>query len=108
MSAGGDRPGADSAAGSAADPVGLDELERRVHAAAARLRELSAENARLAGRVAELEAAAEEARQRSSGSEPAESEPAGAVAEWRREREEVRRRVEKLARRLSELLGDDA
>lgn len=82
-------------------PIGLDELERRVHAAARRLRELTEENERLAGRLAELEAAAEKAP-------PAAAEPAddSGAAAWRRERAEVRRRVDELARRLADLLGD--
>lgn len=84
-----------SAAGA---PLGLDQLEEKVQAAASRLRELAAENERLAARVAELEAAAPGA-----AAEPAE---APAAAEWRRERDEVRRRVEKLARRLAELLDE--
>lgn len=80
-------------------PLGLDRLEEKIHSAATRLRELAAENDRLAARVAELEAAA--------GSGAAEPAEAPAAAEWRRERDEVRRRVEKLARRLAELLGEE-
>lgn len=109
MSAGDERPEVDNGADSAADSVGLDQLEERIHAAADRLRELSADNVRLAARVTELEAAAAEAGEGDSGSKPAASGPAdAAAADWRREREEVRRRVEKLARRLADLLGDDA
>lgn len=82
-------------------PIGLDELEQRIHAAARRLRELAEENERLAARVAELEAPAGQAP-------PAAEEPAdeSGAAAWRRERAEVRRRVDKLARRLADLLGE--
>lgn len=79
-------------------PLGLDRLEEKVQAAAVRLRELTAENGRLTARIAELEAAADGA--------PAQPAEAPAAAEWRRERDEVRRRVEKLARRLAELLDE--
>lgn len=82
----------------AGDSLGLDRLEEKVQAAASRLAELAAENERLAARVAELEAAVPV-----PAAEPAE---APAAVEWRREREEVRRRVEKLARRLADLLGE--
>jgi DNA repair exonuclease SbcCD ATPase subunit len=81
-------------------PLGLDRLEEKVQAAAIRLRELAAENERLTARSAELEAAGD-----SGAAEPAE---APGAAEWRRERDEVRRRVEKLARRLADLLGESS
>lgn len=84
------------------EPIGLDELEKRVRAAARRLRSLAAENERLAARVAELEAGAKAARKAKAGSGQA-AEDDGA-AEWRRERTEVRRRVDRLARRLADLL----
>jgi chromosome segregation ATPase len=79
--------------------IGLDELEKRVHAAARRLRSLSEENERLAARVAELEAAAEKAP-------PAAAAKDRSAADWRRQRDDVRRRVDRLARRLAALLGD--
>jgi predicted RNase H-like nuclease (RuvC/YqgF family) len=70
----------------------LDALESRVREAAERLRDLGQENAALRDRIADLEtrlAAAE------GGS--------GAAGRWEAEREEIRRRVEGLTRRLEEL-----
>jgi len=75
----------------------LDDLETRVHDAAERLRELKDQNADLERRIAELEAklaAAPEA-------EPADS---SAASEWAAERDDIRRRVERLAATLEELL----
>ena len=71
----------------------LDGLERRVHAAAERIRALKAENATLASRVEELEGELEAAADR---------EDAG----WAEEREEIRRRVEALSRTLEGLLDE--
>lgn len=63
----------------------LDSLETRVRGAAERLRDLKEENAALKARVRELE-------EQTTGS-------------WAEEREEIRRRVEALTRRLEELAG---
>lgn len=70
----------------------LDTLEARVQQAADRIAELGEKNAELAARVAELER--ELAAARGAGD-----------ATWSREREQVRRRVEKLAGKLQALLG---
>jgi chromosome segregation ATPase len=67
------------------DIAWLDSLETRVRDAAERLRELKEENAALKARVRELE-------EQAAGS-------------WVEEREEIRRRVEALTRRLEELAG---
>jgi len=69
----------------------LQDLEERVHAASARLRELKAENETLRGKLAELE-------ERLATSSDAES--------WSEERDEIRQRVEKLVEHLSELLDE--
>lgn len=70
----------------------LDTLEARVQQAADRIAELGERNAELAARVAELER------------ELAAAHGAGDAA-WTRERDQVRRRVEKLAGKLQALLG---
>lgn len=70
----------------------LDTLEARVQQAADRLAELREHNAELAARVAELER--ELAGARGAGD-----------AAWARERDQIRRRVEKLAGRLETLIG---
>lgn len=75
----------------------LADLEQSVERAAGRLRELREENARLAARLAELEATAAE----SAGD--AGDDDSGAAA-WRRERKQVRARVESLAESLEKLL----
>jgi hypothetical protein len=86
----------------------LAELEARVGRAAEALRALAAENARLTARVAELEAAAGAAAAEAAAGAP-ETDGAGEDAEaWRRERAEVRRRVERLAERLESLLSPTA
>jgi chromosome segregation ATPase len=69
----------------------LDDLETRVHEAAARLQELKGRNGELESRVAELEA--------QLAASPA---PAG----WEGERDSIRRRVEKLASTLEDLLEE--
>jgi hypothetical protein len=69
----------------------LGELEARVHEAAARLRELKKENGDLERRVADLEAQAA---------------AAPGQADWEAERDDIRRRVEKLAASLEDLLED--
>lgn len=74
----------------------LDALEARVHEAAERLRELKEENADLERRNAELEA-----RLAAAGS-PA----SDAGGDWQSERDGIRRRVEKLAATLEELLEE--
>lgn len=101
----------------AADTGWLDALEERVHQAAERLRALGEDNARLGARAAELERelAAERAARATSASgtagtagpaaEPAAGAAAAADDDWRSERDEVKRRVEKLAERLGELLA---
>lgn len=68
----------------------LDVLEQRVKEAGDRLTELREQNAVLTARVAELERAT--------------SRSAGETA-WTREREQLRKRVEKLAARLETLLS---
>jgi len=70
----------------------LDTLEARVQQAADRIAELGEKNAELTARIAELERELTAAR------------GAGDAA-WGRERDQVRRRVEKLAGRLQALLG---
>lgn len=69
----------------------LDLLERRVNEAAERLAAAREESSVLRARVTELE-------QQLAAAGGADS------AAWQRERESLRKRVEKLARRLSELL----
>ena len=70
----------------------LDTLEKRVADAAGRLAELRDENAALRARVAELDG---ELAARRPDSESA----------WEKEREQIRKRVEKLATRLETLLA---
>lgn len=70
----------------------LDLLERRVAETAERLSALREENAVLRARVIELEHQLEADR------------PAGDAGAWEREREALRRRLEKLSARLAELL----
>lgn len=72
----------------------LDGLERRVHAAAEKIRTLKAENTTLASRVEELEGELEAAGD------------GGEAAAWAEEREEIRRRVEALSSTLEGLLDD--
>jgi uncharacterized coiled-coil DUF342 family protein len=81
---------------SAAQPW-LDALEAGVRDAVERLTALAAENRRLAERVAELEAQ----RVETGTADAAGAEKAAA---WRRERDEVRRRVRRLAETLETLL----
>jgi len=69
----------------------LDELEARVREAVERLRTLQDQNDRLSERVSELEEQLADA----------DSDEAAA---WRKERDEVRRRVEGLTRTLADLL----
>src|SRR5262249_11942990 len=77
----------------------LDDLETRVHDAAERLRELKDQNADLERRIAELETKLAAA---------AEAGHAGAsdAFDWAAERDDIRRRVEKLAASLDELLEE--
>jgi len=70
----------------------LDLLERRVAETAERLSALREENAVLRARVIELE------HELSTG------RPGGDSEAWTREREALRRRLEKLSARLAELL----
>jgi cell division septum initiation protein DivIVA len=84
----------------------LDALEARVRDAVERLTALGSENRRLAERVAELEARLAEAA--AAGDDAAAPEAEGVEpAAWRRERDEVRRRVERLTETLESLLADD-
>jgi chromosome segregation ATPase len=69
----------------------LDDLEARVREAAARLQELKARNGELESRVAELET--------QLAASPAQ-------ADWEGERDGIRRRVEKLASTLEDLLEE--
>jgi len=69
----------------------LDDLETRVREAVARLQELKGRNGELESRVAELE------------TRLAASPPHG---EWEGERDDIRRRVEKLASTLEDLLEE--
>lgn len=69
----------------------LDDLEARVREAAARLQELKGRNGELESRVAELEA---------------QLAASPAHGEWEGERDDIRRRVEKLASTLEEMLED--
>jgi FtsZ-binding cell division protein ZapB len=73
----------------------LEGLESKVHEAAERLRALREENRELARRVEALETELADARR--SG-EAAES--------WESERDEIRRRVERLADGLEELIRE--
>jgi chromosome segregation ATPase len=77
----------------------LATLEERVRQAASELSRLRERNAALERRLAELE---QQLREIHEGGEPGEM----AVA-WEAERDEVRRRVERLAQALEELLADD-
>jgi hypothetical protein len=84
----------------------LDALEERVHQAAERLRALGEDNARLGARAAELERELTAERAARAAATAAGAPPDGdEAASWRRERDEVRRRVGKLAERLGELLA---
>lgn len=67
----------------------LEDLENKVRAAIAELERLRDDNARLAGRIEELEEKLRAAR---------------AAEDWSEERDEVRQRVEKLAKGLETLL----
>ena len=69
----------------------LDLLEQRVKETTARLAELGQRNAELAARVSELEQELAAAQASAGGA-------------WTQERDQLRRRVEKLAARLSEAL----
>jgi predicted RNase H-like nuclease (RuvC/YqgF family) len=73
----------------------LEALETRVRQAAGRLHELKEENRALARRVEALESELEETRR--SGD---------AASGWERERDEIRRRVERLADGLEELIQE--
>jgi hypothetical protein len=87
----------------------LDALEERVREAAERLRAVGAENDRLRGQLARLERELATARAAvPAAAVPAEPPAGGDGAEtgrWPEERAEVRRRVERLAARLGELLA---
>jgi hypothetical protein len=89
---------------SAAQPW-LEALEARVRDTVERLTALGSENRRLAERVAELEARLAEAA--AGGGDAAAPEPEGEPPAWRRERDEVRRRVDRLTKTLESLLADD-
>ncbi|HSD65825.1 MAG TPA: hypothetical protein VLF95_03940 [Vicinamibacteria bacterium] len=88
-------------------------LEDRVHRAAQRLKDLTAEAQSLRGEVAQAKARAEKAekalaeaaqRQGKDGADARKAEAlAGEVATLRREREEIRARIEKLVGLLESL-----
>ena len=85
----------------------LEALEERVRQAAERLRALGDENLGLRERIAELEGELAAARAAAAGDAlagPAALPQDPGAERWQRERAEVRRRVEKLAERLGELL----
>jgi len=73
----------------------LDDLEARIHEAAERLRALKEKNGALERRVADLEADLE-AQRAASAPDPG----------WEGERAGIRRRVEKLASTLEDLLEE--
>ncbi len=75
----------------------MDDLEARVHEAAERLSELKQKNAELETQVADLEA--QLAAATAPGAE-------GPPAAWEGERDAIRRRVEKLAATLEDLLEE--
>lgn len=79
----------------------LDVLEAKVHEAAERLRELRDRNRELEIRVAELE---EQVAAAGAAADAARNEGARA---WEAEREEIRRRVERLTANLQELAGEE-
>jgi hypothetical protein len=83
----------------------LDALEAKIHEASERLRALRGENRALAQKVADLEAQLVE---RGEAAAVIDMAPVGSEAdeEWRQERDAIRRRVESLAGRLEELLGE--
>lgn len=93
-------------------PEWLTALEEQVGAATERLDELQRDNERLAARVEELEAAlekaAEEARKAAGdagGGDAGDGDAGdGGAEEWRRERGEIRARVEQLTTTLEDLL----
>ena len=74
----------------------LEILEERVREAADRIQTLREDNARLAGRVQELEETLENAAATEE------------TSSWEQEREEIRGRVERLAQSLAGLLEDEA
>lgn len=82
-------------------------LETAVHQAAATIAALRKEKAKLVRRVETLEARAGAAGE--AEAERAEPEAGGgeqAAAAWRKERREIRKRVEKLTKRLEGLLEE--
>lgn len=82
----------------------LDALEAKIHEASERLRALRGENRALAQKVADLEA---QLAERAEAAAVIDMAGAGEVnEEWRQERDAIRRRVESLAGRLEELLGE--
>jgi len=83
----------------------LDALEAKIHEASERLRALRGENRALAQRVDDLEA---QLAERSEAAAVIDMAPVASEAneEWRQERDAIRRRVESLAGRLEELLGE--
>jgi FtsZ-binding cell division protein ZapB len=82
----------------------LDALEAKIHEASERLRTLRGENRALAQKIADLEA---QLAERSEDAAVIDMAPVtGEADEWRRERDAIRERVESLAGRLEELLGE--
>jgi Lon protease-like protein len=80
----------------------LEALEARVRDAVERLASTTAENARLRKRIARLEARLAEAGEKAPEGAPGDEERAA----WGQEREEVRRRVDRLTGTLEALLAD--
>ena len=72
----------------------LEELESKVQAAVEKLKALRKENGELKKRLAAVENELDQANADASG-----------AAEWRAQRANLRRRVEKLASTLEELVG---
>lgn len=80
----------------------LDELESTVKSAAETIETLRRERDELAQQVQELEAKVD-APEAASGEGDADE----AAAAWKKERKEIRRRVQKLTQRLEGLLADE-
>lgn len=92
----------------------LEELESKVHAASEALRELrsenrdlSAENEKLRKRLEQAEETTEKAEKALKAAEEAAADGGGdaqGAGVWKRERREIRDRVERITERLEELL----
>lgn len=84
----------------------MENLEGKVREAAQEIRRLRAANDELNERIATLEAEVEELGAARAAAAPAGPEANGADAAWEQEREEVRRRVEKLVAQLEGLIRE--